>query len=61
MKMTAHKEAQVKTVQGQQVTVKTQGVLSKHLYVNDAKVVQADVEATNGVIHAIAKVLMPGV
>jgi uncharacterized surface protein with fasciclin (FAS1) repeats len=60
MSMTAHKEAQVKTVQGQQITLKTQGVLSKHVYVNDAKVVQADIAATNGVIHVIDKVLMPG-
>jgi uncharacterized surface protein with fasciclin (FAS1) repeats len=27
--------------------------------VNDAKVVQADIECTNGVIHAIDTVLMP--
>jgi uncharacterized surface protein with fasciclin (FAS1) repeats len=60
MKLVARGPAQVKTVQGQSVTLKTQGVLSKHVYVNDAKVVQADVNATNGVIHVIDKVIMPG-
>jgi uncharacterized surface protein with fasciclin (FAS1) repeats len=60
MKLVAQRPAQVKTVQGQSVTLKTQGVLSKHVYVNDAKVVQADVNATNGVIHVIDKVIMPG-
>jgi len=60
MKMLEKGPAQVKTVEGQSVTLKTQGVLSKHVYVNDAKVVQADIGATNGVIHVIDKVIMPG-
>jgi uncharacterized surface protein with fasciclin (FAS1) repeats len=59
MKMTNGKTAEVKTVQGQPVTLKTQGVLSKSVYVNDAKVVKADINATNGVIHVIDKVIMP--
>jgi uncharacterized surface protein with fasciclin (FAS1) repeats len=59
MNMTKDKTAEVKTVQGQTVTLKTQGMLSKSVYVNDAKVVQADIGATNGVIHVIDKVIMP--
>jgi len=60
MRMVAKRPAQVKTVEGQSVTLKTQGVLSKHVYVNDAKVVRADIGATNGIIHVIDKVIMPG-
>ena len=60
MKMTEGKTAEAKTVEGHSVTLKTQGILSKHVYVNDAKVVQADIGATNGVIHVIDKVIMPG-
>jgi len=59
MSMTKDKMAEVKTVQGQTVTLKTRGLLSKHVYVNDAKVVQADIGATNGVIHVIDKVILP--
>ncbi|MGM0771817.1 MAG: fasciclin domain-containing protein [Halobacteriota archaeon] len=43
------------TVQGESVTFDTtDGVM-----VNDANVVQADIEASNGVIHVIDKVLLP--
>ena len=45
----------VKTVQGSDVTVATTG----GVMVNNAKVVAADVPASNGVIHAIDTVLMP--
>jgi uncharacterized surface protein with fasciclin (FAS1) repeats len=45
----------VKTVQGGSITVRVKpGVM-----VNNAKVVQTDVEASNGVIHVIDTVLMP--
>jgi len=44
-----------KTVQGGEVKIDTtDGVM-----VDDAKVVQADIECTNGVIHVIDSVLMP--
>lgn len=43
------------TVQGGDVTIKTEG----GVMVNDANVVTADVEASNGVIHVIDKVIMP--
>jgi uncharacterized surface protein with fasciclin (FAS1) repeats len=46
---------EAKTVQGSTIAVDTTGVLKKH----DAKVVSADIECTNGVIHAIDTVLMP--
>jgi uncharacterized surface protein with fasciclin (FAS1) repeats len=46
---------QVETLQGGNLSINTtEGVM-----VNDAKVVQADIECTNGVIHAIDTVLMP--
>lgn len=43
------------TVQGGDVTIKTEG----GVMVNDATVTAADVEASNGVIHVIDKVIMP--
>lgn len=46
----------VATVQGDDVTISING---DTVMVNDATVVIADVEASNGVIHAIDKVLMP--
>ena len=44
------------TVQGSEVTVAIEG----GAMVDDAKVIQADIEAENGVIHVIDKVIMPG-
>jgi uncharacterized surface protein with fasciclin (FAS1) repeats len=44
------------TVEGQAVTFTVNGTTVK---VNDATVVQADVQASNGVIHAIDTVLLP--
>jgi uncharacterized surface protein with fasciclin (FAS1) repeats len=49
------KAGKVPTVQGSALTVSTQGGVS----VDQAKVVKADVVASNGVIHVIDKVLMP--
>lgn len=43
------------TVEGQEVTIMTEGGVK----VNDSNVVSADVEASNGVIHVIDAVLMP--
>lgn len=43
------------TVQGGDVTIMTEG----GVMVNDASVTQADIEASNGVIHVIDKVIMP--
>jgi len=50
------KRSSIKTLNGASVTVKvTRGVVK----VNSARVVQANVDASNGVIHAINRVLMP--
>lgn len=43
------------TVNGAEVTIGTEG----GVMVNDANVVAADIEASNGVIHVIDKVIMP--
>ncbi len=43
------------TVEGSDVTIKTEG----GVMVNDANVTTADIEASNGVIHVIDSVLMP--
>jgi len=44
------------TVEGEDVTIMTEG----GVMVEDASVTTADVEASNGVIHVIDKVIMPG-
>ena len=50
------KRTSIKTLNGASVTVKvTRGVVK----VDNARVVQANIEASNGVIHAINRVLMP--
>ena len=43
------------TVQGQTVTIMTEGGVT----VNGANVVTADIEASNGVIHVIDAVILP--
>jgi uncharacterized surface protein with fasciclin (FAS1) repeats len=48
--------ADVKTVQGQTVALRKDAM---GVTVNNAKVVAADVEATNGVIHVIDTVILP--
>jgi uncharacterized surface protein with fasciclin (FAS1) repeats len=45
----------VKTVNGRQVSVRKHGGIT----VNGARVVSADVQASNGVIHVINRVLLP--
>lgn len=51
----AGKEMMAATVQGSEIDIKAMnGVM-----INDATVVTADVEASNGVIHVIDKVLLP--
>ncbi len=44
------------TVQGQDITITT---MDGSVMINDATVVQADIEASNGVIHVIDTVLIP--
>lgn len=49
------KAGEVKTVNGQSLTLATAGGVT----VNGAKVIQADVAASNGVIHVIDTVVLP--
>ena len=46
----------VTTLQGEELTITTRNDM---VFVNDARVVSADVPAKNGVIHAINRVLLP--
>jgi transforming growth factor-beta-induced protein len=50
------RSGKVTTVAGSPVTVKVQG---QKVSVNNATVVKADVDATNGVVHVINRVLLP--
>lgn len=47
---------ELKTVQGQPVTFTFK---AGTIYVNDAKIIQGDIEVDNGVCHAIDKVILP--
>jgi uncharacterized surface protein with fasciclin (FAS1) repeats len=47
---------EVRTVEGEAISVKTAG---NQVTVNDATVVQPDIQASNGIIHAIDRVLLP--
>ncbi|NOD46114.1 MULTISPECIES: fasciclin domain-containing protein [unclassified Ruegeria] len=51
----AGKRAKVLTVQGERLSVNAKNGVK----VNDAKVVQADIEASNGVIHVVDAVILP--
>jgi len=50
------KQRSLKTLQGQNVRIRVQG---NTVRINDAQVVKADIECTNGVIHVIDKVILP--
>ena len=52
----AGEEATVETVEGSELTVDATGAM---VMVNSATVTEADIEASNGVIHAIDTVLLP--
>jgi len=56
MAKTAMTLKKAKTVQGQDIKIKVKG---KNLHINQAKVVSADIDASNGVIHVIDQVIMP--
>jgi uncharacterized surface protein with fasciclin (FAS1) repeats len=45
-----------KTVQGEPITIKAKG---GKVMINDAQVTEADIKASNGVIHVINSVLLP--
>src|SRR5512140_145192 len=50
------KLSEAKTLQGEPITIKVDGGT---VMINDAKVVKADIETSNGVIHVIDTVIMP--
>lgn len=52
----AAKGATVDTLQGQSITTRS---ADGKVFINDAQVITADVDASNGVIHVIDKVIMP--
>ena len=52
----AMKMSSAKTVSGQDLSITTSGT---SVMINDAKVVKADIAASNGVIHVIDTVLLP--
>lgn len=56
MSADAAKLATAKTVNGQSFTIKAK---DGAVMINNAKVIKADIEATNGVIHVIDTVLLP--
>ena len=51
------KSGQVKSSEGGAISVKVDS--STGVTVNDAKVVQPDIKASNGVIHVIDQVILP--
>ena len=51
-----HDMEMIKTVEGKSVTARISG---SSVYINSAKVVTADVDASNGVVHIVDGVLMP--
>lgn len=52
----AAKLTSAKTVQGESIGIEVEG---GKVQINDAKVVKADIEASNGVIHVIDSVILP--
>ncbi len=53
--MKLQNNSKVKTLQGQSIVIKNKS----GVYVNNAKVIKTDIEATNGVIHVIDTVILP--
>lgn len=53
-KIVKHKS--LKTLEGARVRVKVKG---KSVYINNAKVIKANVRASNGIVHVINRVLIP--
>ena len=53
-------EKRLKTVQGEELKIDAaRWHLHRHVKVNDANIIQPDIVVSNGVCHAIDKVLMP--
>jgi len=51
--------AEVPTILGVPVRVRREGVTARELHVNDATVVVPHIEASNGIIHGIDRVILP--
>ena len=51
------KSGEVKSIEGSPISIKVDG--KNGVMVNDAKVTQADLKASNGVLHVINKVILP--
>jgi uncharacterized surface protein with fasciclin (FAS1) repeats len=49
----------VTTLNGESVRIRITGNAKKSVYVNNSKVVKTDIEASNGIIHVINRVLLP--
>jgi uncharacterized surface protein with fasciclin (FAS1) repeats len=49
-------EIKIKAINGEEITIKK---INGIVYINEAEVVTADVEVSNGVIHYINRVLQP--
>ena len=49
----------VTTLQGSPIKLKMDGMVNKTVHVNEAKVISADINASNGVIHVIDQVILP--
>ena len=57
--LTKSGEVKVPSVRGSPIRVRSEGLGRKQVMVNDATVVTPDVQASNGVIHVIDRVLLP--
>lgn len=53
------KKVPVDTLNGAKLHVSSEGMLRKKVHVNGAEVIAADINASNGVIHVVNKVLLP--
>lgn len=51
--------ASVPTVQGAPIRARSEGFLHKQVHINDATVVTADIETSNGIIHVLDRVILP--
>ncbi|MGC8515306.1 MAG: fasciclin domain-containing protein [Thermoplasmata archaeon] len=47
------------TLQGEQLRITSAGLIKKHIRINQANLVSIDIQASNGVIHVIDKVVIP--
>jgi transforming growth factor-beta-induced protein len=53
------KSLKVPTLMGEQVTISMSGLVKKIIRINQANIVSTDIQASNGVIHVINKVIIP--